>query len=81
MRFDAFGFATLSLAIGALQAMLDRGEQLDWFGSLEIRIEALICVIAFAYFVIHTATAGEKSFFRSALLKDRNFVTGACSSS
>jgi hypothetical protein len=31
--------------------MLDRGEQLDWFGSLEIRIEALVCVIAFAYFV------------------------------
>jgi DHA2 family multidrug resistance protein len=47
------------LAIGALQAMLDRGEQLDWFGSLEIRIEALICVIAFAYFIVHTATAGE----------------------
>ena len=42
MKFDAFGFATLSLAIGALQMMLDRGEQLDWFGSLEIRIEALL---------------------------------------
>ncbi len=78
MRFDAFGFATLSLAIGALQAMLDRGEQLDWFSSLEIRIEALLCVIAFAYFIVHTATAGERSFFRSTLLKDRNFVTGAC---
>src|ERR1700684_2246582 len=30
VKFDAFGFATLALAIGALQAMLDRGEQLDW---------------------------------------------------
>jgi DHA2 family multidrug resistance protein len=60
--------------------MLDRGEQLDWFGSLEIRIEALICVIAFAYFVIHTATAGEV-VLPLPLLKDRNFVTGACSSS
>lgn len=78
VKFDAFGFATLSLAIGALQAMLDRGEQLDWFSSLEIRIEALIAVIAFAYFVVHTATAGEKSFFRYALLKDRNFATGTC---
>lgn len=58
---DAFGFATLSLAIGALQAMLDRGEQLDWFSSMEIRIEALIAVIAFAYFVVHTTTAGDKS--------------------
>ena len=29
-----------SLAIGALQIMLDRGEQKDWFGSPEIVIEA-----------------------------------------
>src|SRR6202035_4563770 len=28
VKFDAFGFATVGLAIGALQAMLDRGEQL-----------------------------------------------------
>lgn len=78
VKFDAFGFATLSLAIGALQAMLDRGEQLDWFSSLEIRIEALLAVISFAYFVVHTATAGSKSFFRYELLKDRNFATGTC---
>src|SRR5438132_12666049 len=30
--FDFFGFATLSLAIGALQILLDRGELKDWFG-------------------------------------------------
>ncbi|WER45832.1 DHA2 family efflux MFS transporter permease subunit [Cupriavidus sp. WKF15] len=78
VRFDAFGFATLSLAIGALQAMLDRGEQLDWFSSLEIRIEALLAVVSFAYFLVHTATAGSKSFFRYELLKDRNFATGTC---
>ncbi|AOY94833.1 EmrB/QacA family drug resistance transporter [Cupriavidus sp. USMAA2-4] len=78
MRFDAFGFVTLSLAIGAFQAMLDRGEQLDWFGSLEIRVEALIAALSFAYFLVHTATAGPRSFFRYELLKDRNFTTGAC---
>ncbi len=78
VRFDAFGFATLSLAIGALQAMLDRGEQLDWFSSLEIRIEALLAIVSFAYFIVHTATAGSKSFFRYELLKDRNFATGTC---
>lgn len=78
MQFDAFGFATLSLAIGALQALLDRGEQLDWFGSLEIRVEAMVAAVSFAYFVVHTATAGSRSFFRYELLKDRNLVTGAC---
>ena len=34
--FDWFGFAMLSVAIGSLQMMLDRGEQLDWFSSTEI---------------------------------------------
>ena len=29
--------------IGALQLMLDRGEQLDWFGSTEIIAEAVVC--------------------------------------
>ncbi|MGH8780980.1 DHA2 family efflux MFS transporter permease subunit [Paraburkholderia sp.] len=75
-KFDAFGFATLSFAIGALQAMLDRGEQLDWFGSHEIVIEALIASISFAFFLAHTATAGNRSFFKYELLKDPNFATG-----
>lgn len=32
-KLDWFGFAALSVAIGALQILLDRGEELDWFGS------------------------------------------------
>jgi DHA2 family multidrug resistance protein len=76
VKFDAFGFATLGLAIGALQAMLDRGEQLDWFGSKEIIVEALVVAISFAFFVVHTATVGERSFFKYKLLADRNFATG-----
>jgi DHA2 family multidrug resistance protein len=76
-RFDFFGFATLTIAIGALQAFLDRGEQLDWFGSTEITIEALLCLISFVFFIAHTATVGKESFFRYELLKDRNFITGS----
>src|SRR5690606_6237430 len=29
--FDFFGFAMLSLGVGALQLMLDRGAEVDWF--------------------------------------------------
>jgi MFS transporter, DHA2 family, multidrug resistance protein len=75
-RFDVFGFAMLTIFIGALQAFLDRGEQLDWFNSNEIVIEAVMCFVAFVFFVAHTATIGKGSFFRYELLKDRNFVTG-----
>src|ERR1700730_12131625 len=35
-RFDFFGFGTLSVAVGAVQMMLDRGELKDWFGSNQI---------------------------------------------
>ncbi|NTZ10571.1 DHA2 family efflux MFS transporter permease subunit [Burkholderia metallica] len=76
VKFDTFGFATLALAIGAFQAMLDRGEQLDWFGSYEIRIEALVAALAFVFFLAHTATVGKASFFKSELLRDPNFATG-----
>ena len=76
IKLDLFGFATLSLAIGLLQMFLDRGEQLDWFDSTEIRVEAIGCLIAFAFFVAHTFTAIGTSFFDRRLLKDRNFVTG-----
>jgi hypothetical protein len=37
-----FGFATLSLAIGALQLLLDRGQQNDWFSSTETWIELIV---------------------------------------
>ena len=74
--FDWFGFATLSLAIGALQMMLDRGELKDWFGSSEIWIEAIVATLSLYLFIVHTATAGERSFLNRALLKDSNCVAG-----
>ena len=76
VKLDLFGFATLSIAIGLLQMFLDRGEQLDWFDSIEIRMEAIGALIAFAFFAAHTFTAIGTSFFDRRLLKDANFVTG-----
>ncbi len=77
MRFDVFGFMTLSLAIGALQMLLDRGQQNDWFSSAETWTEAVVLVVSFAYFAAHTAlTSVERSFFDRRLLKNGNYVTG-----
>jgi MFS transporter, DHA2 family, multidrug resistance protein len=74
-KLDWFGFGTLSLAIGALQVLLDRGEQLDWFGSGEIWIEAIVAASAFYLFLVHTFTA-DRPFVRPALFRDRNFAAG-----
>jgi MFS transporter, DHA2 family, multidrug resistance protein len=75
-RFDFFGFATLSLAIGLLQMLLDRGEILDWFGSTEICIEAVGAAIAAMFFLGHTLTSGTDSYFDTRVLKDRNYLSG-----
>ncbi|MBO0734952.1 MAG: DHA2 family efflux MFS transporter permease subunit [Alphaproteobacteria bacterium] len=74
--FDFLGFATLSLGIGALQMLLDRGELKDWFGSIEIWVEATISSVAFYLFIVHTATATDRSFLNRDLLKNLNFTVG-----
>ena len=76
-RFDIFGFATLSLGLGALQLLLDRGQQNDWFSSTETWFEAVVAVIAATYFVAHTVmTPAKQSFLDYRLLKNQNYVTG-----
>lgn len=74
-KLDWLGFTTLSVGIGALQILLDRGEELDWFGSPEIVIEAIVAGSAFYLFLAHTFTA-EEPFVRRALFRDRNFAAG-----
>jgi MFS transporter, DHA2 family, multidrug resistance protein len=74
-KLDWVGFAALSVAIGALQILLDRGEQKDWFGSGEIWIEAIVAASALYVFLVHTFTA-DKPFVRPALFRDRNFAAG-----
>jgi MFS transporter, DHA2 family, multidrug resistance protein len=74
-KLDWFGFGTLSLAIAAMQVLVDRGEELDWFGSGEIVAEAIIATSAFYLFLVHTFTAREP-FVRPSLFRDRNFTAG-----
>jgi len=74
-KLDWFGFGTLSIAIGALQLVLDRGEELDWFGSGEIILETILAASAFYLFLVHIFTV-DKPFVRPALFRDRNFAAG-----
>jgi DHA2 family multidrug resistance protein len=75
-KLDWYGFGALSIAIGAMQILLDRGEQLDWFGSGEIIIEAVVAASALYLFLVHTFTTREP-FIRPSLFRDRNFTAGA----
>ncbi|MDQ0324469.1 DHA2 family multidrug resistance protein [Rhodopseudomonas julia] len=73
--FDFFGFAMLAIAIGALQMLLDRGEQVEWFSSPEIWIELGLTISGLWIFVIH-ALSTEHPFLDLKIFKDRNLVTG-----
>ena len=73
LRFDWFGFLALAAGIGSMQLMLDRGEQLGWFGSPEIIAELIISIVGFYYFFAHSFTTDEP-FVRFAIFRDRNFL-------
>jgi DHA2 family multidrug resistance protein len=72
---DWTGFLTLSAALAATQLVLSRGQRLDWFDSLEIRIEALVAIIAFWIFAIHIVTA-RQPFLDPRHLLNRNYAIG-----
>src|ERR1700744_1464102 len=56
LKFDWFGFAVLGLGLGALQLMLDRGTDKDWFSSIEIVVEAVVAGTGIYLFLIHMFT-------------------------
>ena len=74
--FDFFGFTTLSLGVGCLQMLLDRGQTKDWFSSPEIVIEAIVGGIGFYLFVIHMFSS-TRPYLNPVLFKDRNFVASS----
>jgi DHA2 family multidrug resistance protein len=74
-RFDWLGFAVLSTGIGALQLMLDRGQDHDWFSSHEIIVEAVCAGLGFYLFTVHLFSA-RQPLLRPSLFRDANFLSG-----
>ena len=48
---DYWGIGLLAVGIGALQVMLDLGQQKDWFSSGEIRVLAVLAVLGLVVFI------------------------------
>ena len=75
VKLDWTGFLALSLAVTCLQLMMDRGERLDWFNSVEIVGLAALMALGFYLFIVQMLTHPEP-FISPALFRDRNFTVG-----
>lgn len=72
-RFDLTGFLLIGITLSALQLMLDRGHQLDWFDSKEIWVYAVIAGSTAWMTIVHMVTAKGPLFDR-ALFRDPNLI-------
>ncbi len=76
LPIDSIGLALLVIWVGALQIMLDKGHELDWFHSGEVIGLAVIAVVGLIAFVIWELTE-EHPVVDLTLFKRRNFWAGA----
>ncbi len=72
---DAVGLGLIVIWVGALQIMLDKGNELDWFGSPLIVALAVIAVFGLALFVVWEFYE-QHPIVDLQLFKIRNFRAG-----
>ncbi len=72
---DAIGLALLVLWVGALQVMLDKGKELDWFASPQIVALAVTAGVGFVFFMVWELTEAHPIVDLS-LFRVRNFWSG-----
>ncbi|WP_303852115.1 DHA2 family efflux MFS transporter permease subunit [Seleniivibrio woodruffii] len=70
---DKIGLALLITWVGCFQIMLDKGKELDWFGSPFIIVLAVVSVVAFAYFLVWELTE-KHPIIDLSLFRIRNFT-------
>ncbi len=72
---DLVGLILLVFGVGALQLMLDKGREYDWFSSTEIVILAIIAVVGLIWLVIWELT-DDNPIVDVSLFKSWNFSIG-----
>ncbi len=75
LRVDFWGLGMLAVGMAALQIMLDKGQEDDWFGSHFIVTLAVIAGIMLPAFVIRELLV-KQPIVRFRLLRYRSFASG-----
>lgn len=74
-RFDNIGFGLLAVWTGALQIVLDKGQEDDWFSAIWIRWAVAALVLALGLWIWRSWVKTD-SLVNLRILKDWNFRTG-----
>jgi DHA2 family multidrug resistance protein len=75
LHADLWGLGMLALGMGALQIMLDKGQEKDWFGSDLITVLAVMALVFLTAFIIRELIVKDP-IVHFRLLKNRTFATG-----
>ncbi len=75
VKMNYVGLVLLVLGVGALQLMLDKGKDLDWFNSTTIIALGIISGISLISLIIWEST-DENPIIDLSLFKSRNFTIG-----
>ena len=78
LPIDKVGLFLLVVWVGAMQIMMDKGKELDWFESTQIITLAVVAVVGFAFFIAWELT-DEHPVVDLHLFTRRNFWTGTVS--
>jgi len=76
LPIDRVGLGLLVVWVGALQIMLDKGQELDWFNSSTIIALAVLAVFVFCLFLAWELLDNPFPVVDLRLFKRRNFWTG-----
>jgi DHA2 family multidrug resistance protein len=72
---DTVGLGLLILFVGAMQIMIDKGKELDWFNSGQILTLAIVAVVSFMFFLAWELT-DKHPIVDLRLFARRNFLVG-----
>ena len=73
---DYVGLGLLITWVAALQIMLDKGNELDWFSSPQIVTLACVAAVGFTLFLVWELVDNEHPIVDLSLFKSRNFTSG-----
>jgi MFS transporter, DHA2 family, multidrug resistance protein len=74
-KVDYWGIGMLAVGIGALQIVLDKGQEEDWFASSLITTLAIVSAVTLVALVIHLLTT-EEPVVDLRVFKERSYAVG-----